>query len=169
MGDEAKGSLGRARVVATLLNVSKFGHAHWFFGNLYEAVVRVPHRLASEQQGRSGGASPLGRGSPVRYYAPGAPAIFPAAAAALISGWSTKEIRLWLVTGAVCSLSGAAATAYLVRAVNTKLFFGDQQLSADERERLLRTWYRLNAFRLAAIGGAWLSTRQARSGLTGSG
>lgn len=169
MGGDAKDSASRRHVAVTLLDVARLGHAHWFFGNLYEAVVRVPHRLACEQPDRNGSASPLGPGSPVRYYVPAIPATFPAAVAALVSGWNSREIRLWLAGGAVCSLSGAAATAYLVRAVNTKLFFGDQQLPVDERERLLRKWYRLNAFRLAVSGGAWFAARQARSHLTNSG
>jgi hypothetical protein len=169
MGGNTRDSDGRRRVAAVLLDASRFGHAQWFFGNLYEAVVRVPHRLASEQRDRNGTASPLGQGSPLRYYVPAVPATFPAAAAALISGWSDREIRLWLVGGAVCSLSGAAATAYLVRTVNMKLFFGDQRLAVDERERLLRQWYRLNAVRLVASGGAWLAARTARSRLTSAG
>jgi hypothetical protein len=33
--------------VATLLTIAQLGfYAHWFFGNLYEAVVRVPDRVA---------------------------------------------------------------------------------------------------------------------------
>lgn len=143
-----------------LLKVAKVGHAHWFFGNVYEAVVRVPHRLASDRS-----TSVLGSGSPVRYYLPGTPATFPAAVAALVSGRNNRESRMWLLGGAACSLSAAAATAYIVRAVNVKLFFSTQQLSAEEQKALLRTWYRVNAFRIIASGGAWLALRWAQSRL----
>jgi hypothetical protein len=34
--------------VAALLTLCQLGYAHWFFGNLYEAVVRIPDRLAMD-------------------------------------------------------------------------------------------------------------------------
>jgi hypothetical protein len=40
----------RDRRVATLLTIARLGYAHWFFGNLYEAVVRVPDRLAKADE-----------------------------------------------------------------------------------------------------------------------
>jgi hypothetical protein len=49
-----------------------------------------------------------------------------------------------------------AVTAYLVRAVNPRLFVAGQVLSATDLERLLKTWYRVNLVRLVAAGGAWL-------------
>jgi hypothetical protein len=36
--------------VAALLAISQLGYAHWLFGNLYEAVVRVPERLANDYE-----------------------------------------------------------------------------------------------------------------------
>lgn len=36
----------RPKRVAALLTIAQLGYAQWFFGNLYEAVVRVPDRLA---------------------------------------------------------------------------------------------------------------------------
>lgn len=158
-------SANRRHAAAAFLGIAGVGHAHWFFGNLYEAVVKVPHKLASQ---RSAGAatSPFAPGSPLLYYVPALPATFPAVLVALVLGWHNRESRSWLVGGAVCSLSGVAATAYLVRAVNLKLFFSTQSLTEEEQRALLRTWYQVNVFRLVVSGGAWLAARKALSRLS---
>jgi hypothetical protein len=37
------GSLSpRRRATGTLLTIAQLGYAHWFFGNLYEAIVKIP-------------------------------------------------------------------------------------------------------------------------------
>jgi hypothetical protein len=36
--------------VATLLAIAQLGYAHWFFGNLYEAMVRIPERIANDYE-----------------------------------------------------------------------------------------------------------------------
>jgi hypothetical protein len=46
--------------------VARAGLAHWFFGNLYEAIVHVPERLTPDD-------ALFTAGSPVRYYLPVAP------------------------------------------------------------------------------------------------
>lgn len=164
--DVAEGSSRRRRgMTAALLGLAQIGHAHWFFGNLYEATVKVPGHLASRNSSSSTerGLSLFGPGSPTRYYVPAVPVTFPAAVAALISGWTSRNGRWWLVATAACSISGGVATTYLVRTVNMKLFFNAQPLATSEREALLRTWYRINAFRLVVGGGAWLSAQKARS------
>ncbi|GAA2757602.1 hypothetical protein [Actinopolymorpha rutila] len=56
-------------------------------------------------------------------------------------------------------------TAVLVR-LNLRLFFAAEQVPAAERQELLRTWYRLNAVRLATAAGAWVATRQAAARIT---
>ncbi|SDS00977.1 anthrone oxygenase family protein [Actinopolymorpha singaporensis] len=150
----------RQQLTARLMTLAQFGHAHWFFGNVYEAVVRIPDRLAAEA-GCGHARSPLAPGSPLRYYVPVLPATFPVALAALWSGWDDcPEGRRWLVVAASCSVSGAAVTAVLVH-LNLRLFFTAEQVPAAEREELLRTWYRLNAVRLVAAAGAWIAARQA--------
>lgn len=165
MAGDVTRSVNRRRAAAAFLGIAGVGHAHWFFGNLYEAVVRVPHKLAS-QRSTGSATSPFAPGSPLLYYVPALPATFPAALAALVFGWNNRESRSWLVGGAVCSLSGVAATAYLVRAVNLKLFFSAQSLTEEEQRALLRTWYRANVLRLVVSGGAWLAARQVRSRLS---
>jgi hypothetical protein len=148
----------RKRVVA-LLGIAQLGYAHWFFGNRYEAVVRVPDRLARDYT--PGGedrrlASVLSAGSPVRYYLPGVPVVVGATVSALVAGWSARRERPWLGVMALSALAGIVATAYLVAAVNRSLFVAGQTLTRSDQDRLLRTWYRLNGARLLTAGGAWL-------------
>jgi hypothetical protein len=138
--------------VAILLSIAQLGYAHWFFGNLYEAVVRLPNLLAEERRL----ASVLSPGSPVRYYLPGIPVVIGATLSALVAGWPSRNDRAWLGAVAASALAGVLMTVYLVRAVNLKLFVAGESLPPAERERLLRIWYRVNAVRLVSAGTAWL-------------
>ncbi|MDQ6752633.1 MAG: hypothetical protein M3017_04275 [Actinomycetota bacterium] len=146
-----------------LLGVAEFSHAHWFFGNLYEALVKIPHRVAASEASRELPRSPFGAGSPGRYYAPIAPINAPAAIAALSAGWNRPESRNWLILGAVSSTAGAAATAYLLRSINPDLFFRPQPLSEMRRRPLLKKWYRVHALRLTASAVALAAIHQART------
>lgn len=147
-----------SRVTNALLGLTQLGHAAWFFGNLYEAVAKVPDRMATGERG----TSPLGPGSPVRYYAAAGPvAVAPLVAAAVLD----RDLRPYLVPAAACSLAAAAATGYLVKTVNLKLFFGTEPVGADERATLLRTWYRVNAVRLGLAGAALAAAGIARARL----
>ena len=149
------------------LDVSRLGHAQWFFGNLYEAVVRVPDLMASPSPSPEGAArSPAGPGSPVRYYAAATPATLPALLAAAVAGWPERRARPWLVLAAAGSAAGLGITVYVVRAINLRLFFGERTLDEAERERLLRRWYRLNTVRLGVTALAWLAGGQAKARLT---
>jgi hypothetical protein len=145
--------------VATLLTIARLGYAHWFFGNLYEAMVRVPDRLAKAPEPGAEDrrlASVLSAGSPVRYYLPGVPVVIGATLSALVAGWTSRTDRPWLGAAALSAISGVIATAYLVRAVNLKLFVAGQALTPADRDRLLQLWYRVNLFRLLTTGCAWL-------------
>jgi hypothetical protein len=101
--------------------------------------------------------------SPARYYLPLAPVTVAVSVAATVTGWGTPGSRQWLATSTACTLSAGALTAYLVAAVNRRLFVAGQPLTPQQRKALLRTWYRMNALRLFALAGAWLSAEQARS------
>lgn len=158
----------RRRVTSALLNTAQLGLAHWFFGNLYEAVVKVPDRLADDPQLtlRSARITPqslLRQGSPVRYYLPGAPIALGAGPAALVAGWASLGARRWLAASAAGSLTGGVVTGYIVRGLNTKLFFAAEQPDRVEREALLRRWHRLNAVRLLASAVALFATHRARA------
>jgi hypothetical protein len=144
--------------VAALLTLAQLGYAHWFFGNLYEAVVRVPDRLAEDRPL----PSVLSSGSPLRYYLPGIPVVLGATLSALVAGWPSRYDRPWLGAAAASTLSGLILTVYLVRAVNLRLFVAGQNLSPGDQDRLLRIWYRVNAVRLLTVGSAWLIAARLR-------
>lgn len=146
-----------------LLDVAEFSHAHWFFGNLYELLAKVPHRVAASEASKELPRSPFGAGSPGRYYAPIAPINAPAALGALAAGWRDAGSRKWLIAAAASSVIGAAATAYVLRALNPRLFFGPEPLSEEEREPLLRRWYGIHAVRLAASAVALAAVHRART------
>lgn len=146
------------RAAYRLLGVARTGQAAWFFGNLYEAVVPVPDHLPSP-----GGV--LAPGSPVRYYAAAAPAAVPTLLAAVALGWPARQGRPWLALSAAGTVAGVAATAYLVRTVNLRLYYGTDPVPDAERAALLRRWHRVNAARLAVTGVAWLAAGRARTRL----
>lgn len=158
----------RRSATASLLTIAQLGHAHWFFGNLYEAAAKIPERLADDPdlvvRGEAVSMTSLLRpGSPVRYYLPVAPITVVASVSALIAGWDTPSDRRWLGTSVVGTLSGGLLTAHIVREINLKLFFADRPLAGTEREDLLQRWYRLNKIRLMASGVAWLTAQHVRS------
>jgi hypothetical protein len=159
----------RAVLVDRLLGVAEFSHAHWFFGNLYEALVKIPDRVAGSEATPDLPRSPFGAGSPGRYYAPIAPLSAPTAIAALAAGWNRSGSRLWLALAAASSVTGAAATVYLLRSVNPRLFFSPQPLSEMRRKPLLKKWYRAHALRLTASAVALAALDHARSTGRGSG
>ena len=157
-------SSGRRDVFADrLLDVAEFTHAHWFFGNLYEALVKIPDRVAASEASPGLPRSPFGAGSPGRYYVPIAPLSAPAAVAALLSGWRHSDSRPWLIAGAASSITGAATTAYLLRSINPTLFFSPQPLDEARRKPLLKRWYRVHALRLTASAIALAAIHQART------
>jgi hypothetical protein len=115
--------------IATLLAIAQLGYAHWFFGNLYEAVVRIPERLANDYEpGKDDRrlATVFSSGSPVRYYLPGIPVLIGATLSAVLAGWRRRNDRPWLAVLAMSTLSGFIATIRLVRTVNLKLFIAGQ-------------------------------------------
>lgn len=64
---------------------------------------------------------------------------------------------------ATSSTVGAAATAYVLRFLNPKLFFSPHPLNEDERRPLLRQWYRIHAVRLAASAVSLAAIHHART------
>jgi hypothetical protein len=91
----------------------------------YEAVVRVPDRLAKDYEADGNErrlASVLSSGSPVRYYLPAVPVVIGGALLAVRAGWRQRNERAWLAALDVSAQSGVVTTAWLVRTVNLKLF-----------------------------------------------
>lgn len=159
-------SIRQRRIAATLLTVAQLGYAHTLFGNVYEAVVKIPNRLAGCYD--PGGEdrrlpSLFSPGSPVRYYLPGVPLTVTSTLAALVLGSTRRGDRRWLTTATCCTILSGALTGYLVRAVNVKLFVAGHPVTPAEREVLLRRWHRLNVIRITALGAAWLAAEHVRS------
>jgi hypothetical protein len=157
----ARESSRRLHLTARLLSLAKLGYAHWLFGNIYEAVVKIPERIATEPTP----PSVLGAGSPVRYYAPGVPITLTTTAGALIAGWGIEGARRWLAMAAGCWISGLAITGYLVRRVNLKVMFAAKPPPKAERDALIEVWYRLNLVRIAAASAALFAAYRANAAI----
>jgi hypothetical protein len=150
-------SSSRRRVAGALLTVARIGQAQAFFGNVYEAVVKVPHTFAHNRS--LAGKSPLRPGSPTLYFVPAGPVTLVASVGALVAGG--RDRRPWLATSTAAGAVAGLLTAYVVTRVNNRLFF-DAEAPAD-RDALLRRWYRLNGVRLSLLGVAWFAAERARS------
>jgi acyl-coenzyme A synthetase/AMP-(fatty) acid ligase len=139
-----------------LTTAAEIGLAHWFFGNLYEEVVRMPARVA--EQPTTGG--PFAPGSPVRYYVPAAPVTLATTFACIAAGWRRRTARPALGAAALLTATGAALTGHLVTAVNLRLLDDAKRpADPDERQRLVRHWHRVNRVRLVAVAAAAVALR----------
>jgi hypothetical protein len=131
---------------ARLQVAARLGLAHWFFGNLYEEVARMPERIADHPS--PGG--PFAPGSPVRYYVPAAPIMLASTLACVAAGWHRQADRPALAAAGLLTVTGAALTGHLVRAVNLRLLDGaSRPADPAERKRLVEHWHRVNRIRLA--------------------
>jgi hypothetical protein len=148
----------RRRLAGALLNVARLGQAQAFFGNVYEAVVKVPHTFAHERS--LAGRPRLRPGNPRLYFVPAGPVALVAAVGALVVG---QHDRRWLAASAGASAAAGMDTAYVVTQVNNRLFTDAEAPPADERDALLRRWYRLNAVRFSLLGAAWFAAERAKA------
>ncbi|MHA6621864.1 anthrone oxygenase family protein [Pseudonocardia sp. DLS-67] len=144
-----------------LRTAAELGLAHWFFGNLYEEVVRMPARIADQPP--TGGA--FAPGSPVRYYVPAAPVTLATTLACVATGWHRRADRPALTAAALLTATGAVLTGHLVRSVNLPLLDAARR-PADpaERRRLVGHWHRVNRVRLVAVAAAVVALRAGRRG-----
>jgi hypothetical protein len=141
---------------AHLRTASLLGLAHWFFGNLYEEVVRMPARIAEHPP--AGG--PFAPGSPVRYYLPAAPVTLATTLACVAAGWHRRADRPALAAAGLLTATGAALTGHLVRAVNLRLLDGGRPADRAERQRLVAHWHRVNRVRLVVVAAAAIALRR---------
>jgi hypothetical protein len=143
-----------ADLFLVLATAAVAGHAHWFFGNLYEAVVLAPGwtSMAGRPVQLAGGF--LGPGSPVRYYIPATPLTALVTVTAGVAGWNVPQVaRPPLALGVALCLVSAAVTVYIVTRVNLRLFFA-ADTAPEQKAMLARRWVRLNRVRLVTVGAA---------------
>ena len=138
------------------LVVARVSHAQWFFVNLYEAVVRMPDRLADhhDSPGRSSRGGPLAPGSPARYHLPAAPIVTGSALAVLSAGARRDGGAPARVVAAASSMAATALTGYLVRTVNLRLLDDGPPIGTDERQQLVDRWHHVNRIRLGLLAMA---------------
>jgi hypothetical protein len=98
----------------------------------------------------------------VRYHLPGVPILVVAPIAALLARRRDLRDRRWLRAACAALFAVSALTGYLVRNVNIKLFVAGHPISASERDRLLRTWYRVNRIRMLGFGAAFVAIEKVR-------
>jgi hypothetical protein len=135
------------------------GLAHWFLGNVYEAVVDVPALLADARPRRTPGL--LGPGSPVRYYAPVAPVTLAATGATLVEDWRAGGDRRAVGTAAAALLSAVGLTGYLVGTTNRRLLRSREPLTEAESRTVVARWHRVNLLRLASLAVAGVALHRA--------
>ena len=151
---------GRAR--RWLLPAAATGLAHWFFGNLYEAIIVSPNSMAIIEAGQNPGETMFPRIAPTWYYMPHGVLTPLAVGAALIVGRHDATRRASLLWAAGGTLVGEALTAVAVTQVNLKLYVGKNRETDPVRMRSLqRLWDTVNAARLISVGVALIATLQA--------
>jgi hypothetical protein len=155
----------RSSLAAVLPTIAQLAYAHNFFGNLYEAIVRVPHRLSADHDTINGDQrlpSLFSQGSPVRYFLPSLPISVAATLATLVTRRRGLYDRRWLRAAAAALAVSSGLTGYIIRNVNIKLFVAGHPITPEERDRLLRTWYRLNTIRIVALCAGWVAIEKVR-------
>jgi hypothetical protein len=125
-----------------------------FFGNTYEAVVGVPQLIASADRQ----AGILATGSPVRYFAPIAPAAAGGTAMVLVESWRTAGDRRAVAAATVTLGATLVLSAYLIRSMNVPLLRGT--VPEEAQPQLISRWHRGNAVRLGLLAATELLVRR---------
>lgn len=142
-------------MAGALLTVARVGQAQAFFGNVYEAVVKVPDVFARNRV--LAGRSPFRVGSPTLYFVPAGPVTLAASVGALVTGGRNRR---WLAASTGATAAAGVLTAYVVSQVNKPLLLDEEP--SDRSAELLRRWHLLNAVRIALVGTAWYASERAR-------
>ena len=151
------------RTLHWLLPAAAAGLAHWFFGNLYEAVVLRPNAQAAMAADENPGTRLFAHASPIRYYIPASPLTTLTTTAAYLAGRRGDTARTrWLAVAAASTLGATALTGVIVTRVNVGLYVGEARQT--DREQMLitaRFGTTLGALRLLSTAIALAATAQA--------
>lgn len=155
--DDSGGNV--TRWLRPVLILSLFGHAHWFFGNLYEAIAVAPNWLDDTRAAIESWRAFSRITNPAYYFVPLFWAATPMSLVALVLARRSPGRRA-LLSASMCSLAATALTVWVVTQLNWTLFFAEP-LPADETlvADLGRQWFWANTVRLAleaaAIAFTW--------------
>jgi len=144
----------QGRASTPVATVARLARAAWFFGNAYEGAVGVPQLIA--RANRQAGI--LATGSPVRYFAPVAPAAVGGTAAVLVRSWRTGGDRRAVAAAAATLGAALGLSSYLIRSINVPLLQG--KVSEDAQPQLISRWHRGNAVRLALVAATEILVRR---------
>jgi hypothetical protein len=141
--------------------IARVARAAWFFGNAYEAAVGIPQLIAGADR-RAGLLSP---GSPVRYFAPVAPAAIGGTAVVLVLSGQTVSVDRRASAAATATFGAALGlSAYLIRSINIPLLKGE--VGEEVQPRLISRWHRGNAVRLCLLAAAEMLVRRVEASVS---
>ena len=137
-----------------VVRIARLGRTGWIFGNIYEVAVGVPELIAATN--RQPGI--LATGSPVRYFAPIAPAAVGGTAAVLLKSWRTGGDRRAVATATATLSIAVGLSGYLIQSINVPLLRG--KVSKEAQSRLLLRWHCGNAMRLGLLAATEIFVRR---------
>ena len=147
------------RFVKGLLGFSALGLAEWFFGNAYEQIVLVPNFATGDSSRALLAYREFFKVSnPAFYYVPLNQLALIALVLALV--WTRKLVALQrLIQWAVgFSLMATLLTAYIVKELNLRLFFGELPADPELVHSLARSWAILNPVRMVLVAISFFYT-----------
>jgi hypothetical protein len=134
-----------------LLILANTGLAHWFFGNLYEAIVLAPNMLVSPYEQLNCWQGFFTVTNQIYYYVP-----FTQLAVMVIWFLYVKEkdrlLKTVLLKASLYGLLSILLTVVIVTQLNLKIFFGDLDQVAGDLYTYTLYWVVLNIFRVILVG-----------------
>ena len=141
----------RNKTFNSLLGLSLFFLAHWFFGNLYEEIVLAPNQLTDSYQALKAWQGYFTITNQIYYYVPFTQlAVF--AVCFLYFKATDPNEKHRLKKAGIYGLLAIGVTALIVTQINLKLFFGDLERYKSTLHTLSVIWLIGNAIRLLLVG-----------------
>ncbi|MFD2574370.1 hypothetical protein ACFSUS_27290 [Spirosoma soli] len=139
-----------------LLIICLVGFVHWFFGNLYEAVVLSPNLILADDRVAMLAASRqlFSVSAPYYYYLPWSPLAIGLTVYLWFRLRQTEFVpaRPWITYAAVFAISAGLVTGYIIATFNLTLWVGSAPYSEAELARLIWQNTAVALFRLGLIG-----------------